>query len=597
MNSSNGKVGLKQLLYYFVFSFKISFRAGPVIFMVRLLLALITPVIPIINMLSIKNITNALVLGQYPQLLYWFIVFAALLIILAVINKIMEYFRTLHEERIMNVLKHQIVDIVRQLDVSYFDTPEYYNELLNVVQDVGATSTFIWTVFSIMQTLIQLILSFFIIFNLGWWAGIVIAITTIPSFIIDKKYALKLYKWSRDSANTIRKIQYYYDTMTSKYFAKDTRIHHLFDHFKNKYQSTWQQWYQEKKDILKYKMLSTVYVTIIPNLTILGIIYMVINKIMSGVYLVGDLSYYIGIINQFVSGISSLINSISSSIQQRLKLQYFESFRHWKPRLKQREQQRSVSSFESLEFVHVGFTYPKTDKAVLSDVSFIIRKGEKVGVVGVNGSGKTTIVKLILRLYDPTEGQILLNGMDIGAYNLDDYHRLFSSMMQEYVNYAFSLKENLHTTNIREPFSQEQANQAYEKSSITSMVSKWVNGEESFLTKSFDEEGVELSTGQWQRIAIARMFYKQAPVYIMDEPSSSLDIEGEYHIFKNFFHNDGNITLLLISHKLYNLHLMDKIILLDNGSIQTVGTHDELMKENGTYAYLYNLQLSKYGKE
>ena len=595
MNTSNEKVNIEQLFHYLIFSFKTSFKAGPIIFIIRLLFVLITPALPMINMLSIKNMTNALIVGQLPILLNWFVIFGILLITFAVINKIMEYFRILHEERIMNLLKHQIIDIVKDLDVSYFDTPEYYDELLNVVQDVNAISTFIWTFFSIIQTLIQLLLSLIIVSNLGWWVGITISIATIPSFIIDKKYALKLYKWSRDSTNTTRKINYYYDTMTSKYFAKDVRIHHLFDHFKNKYQITWKKWYTSKKVILKDKMLKTVCVNIIPNLTILGIIYMIITKIVSGTYMVGDLSYYIGIINQLVNGISSFINSISNAIQQRLRLQYFDRFSHLKPRLTQGKQQLSVSSFESLEFVHVGFAYPQTDKKILKDISFTIRKGEKVGIVGVNGSGKTTIVKLILRLYDPTEGQILLNGVDIHDYDLEAYHRLYSSMMQEYVNYSFQLKDNLHTANITESFSQELANQAYEKSDINHMISKWNNGDASFLTKSFDSEGVELSTGQWQRIAIARMFYKQSPVYIMDEPSSSLDIEGEYHIFKNFFQD--NSTLVLISHKLYNLHLMDKIILLNDGTIQAIGTHDELMKKDKTYAYLYNLQLSKYGKK
>lgn len=200
---------------------------------------------------------------------------------------------------------------------------------------------------------------------------------------------------------------------------------------------------------------------------------------------------------------------------------------------------------------------------------------------------------MILKLYNPTKGKILLNGKDIGEYKIEDYYKLLSIMPQDYINYSFTLRENTETADINIASSKEKIIKACKQSEAFDFIKKWKDGIDSYLTKSFDLNGKELSSGEWQKLSLTRFFYKKAQVYIMDEPSASLDIESEHKIFNNVFNKITNSTLILVSHRLTNLRMMDKIVVIDSGTISESGSHEELMKNGKLYSKLYNIQLQK----
>ena len=230
----------------------------------------------------------------------------------------------------------------------------------------------------------------------------------------------------------------------------------------------------------------------------------------------------------------------------------------------------------------------------MEDVSFRFHSREKLALVGMNGSGKTTLIKLLLRFYDPTQGEIRLNGINLKEYDLKSLRKVYSTLFQDYCNYAFTVRESVELADLTVEQADERLEQAIRNSGAEEFVSKFSNGLDTYLTREYETDGEELSGGQWQKVALARTFYREAPIYILDEPSAALDAQSEDELFRNFeklYHDKGSI---LVSHRLSNVIHTDKILVLENGRLIEQGSHKELMNLNGRYAEMFRLQAEKY---
>ncbi|MCD8380074.1 MAG: ATP-binding cassette domain-containing protein, partial [Lachnospiraceae bacterium] len=242
----------------------------------------------------------------------------------------------------------------------------------------------------------------------------------------------------------------------------------------------------------------------------------------------------------------------------------------------------------------VSFHYPGAKTDVLSHCSFTIHRGETVGLVGLNGAGKSTVLKLMCRFYDPTGGRILIDGKDAREYDIVKLRELFGVLFQDYVNYSFTLRENVAMSDLSRIDDTTAVIEACQKSRAYDFISGWKKGIDENMTRRFDPEGKELSGGQWQRVALARAFFRDAPVVFLDEPSASLDPVAEEEIFQEFARLSGGKSAVLISHRLSSITLADRVLVLEDGQIVEEGSHDELIKKGGRYAYLFGLQAGKY---
>jgi len=240
----------------------------------------------------------------------------------------------------------------------------------------------------------------------------------------------------------------------------------------------------------------------------------------------------------------------------------------------------------------VSFSYPKSQKKVIKNLNFKIRSGENVALVGKNGAGKTTIVKLLCRFYDVTSGQILINGTNIKDLDIKDWYKYLGTLFQEFIKYDFTVKENI-TLGKSNNFDSGKMLLAAKQSGANKFIEDFPKKYDQLLGKQF-EGGVELSIGQWQKIAIARAFYESPPILILDEPTSAIDAESEYQIFKNLAKEYKNKSLLLISHRFSTVRNADRILVIDNGEIVEEGSHQELIKNEGKYANMFNKQAVGY---
>jgi ABC-type multidrug transport system fused ATPase/permease subunit len=231
---------------------------------------------------------------------------------------------------------------------------------------------------------------------------------------------------------------------------------------------------------------------------------------------------------------------------------------------------------------------------VLSDISFFLRPGETVALIGLNGAGKTTLIKLLTRLYDPTEGEILLDGKDLRDYDVNELYRLYGLIFQDFGKYAVSFADNIRFGDLKRKGSDEEVAHAAKQAGADSITHKLPNGYDTQLMRYFDRNGIELSGGQWQKLSVARAFYSDADILILDEPTAALDAIAEQDIFRRFDELRGDKTTIFVSHRLSSATIASKILVLENGRLIEEGTHRELMELNGKYTLLFNTQAERY---
>jgi ABC-type multidrug transport system fused ATPase/permease subunit len=247
-----------------------------------------------------------------------------------------------------------------------------------------------------------------------------------------------------------------------------------------------------------------------------------------------------------------------------------------------------------IQFENVSFRYPGTERDVLKNINLTINAGDTVVLVGLNGAGKTTLIKLLTRLYDPTEGRILLDGKDIREYDVDEYYKIFGVIFQDFGKYAFKVNENISFGQIDKGFDSEGIYEAAVKSDADSFIQKLPDKYETPLMRIFEENGIELSIGMWQKLAIARAFYSDSDILILDEPTASLDPMAEKAVYEQFDELRKGKTSIFVSHRLSSTTLATKIVVLENGEIIEEGSHRELMEQKGRYYELFTTQASRY---
>jgi len=296
---------------------------------------------------------------------------------------------------------------------------------------------------------------------------------------------------------------------------------------------------------------------------------------------------------------SSIINRFVGYVKfdsETVMPEFFEFMEY--PSVEESSGTRKFTKFESLTFENVWFKYPTSDDYVLKGASFTLYAGDKMSIIGINGAGKSTIIKLMLGLYQIDSGKILINGYPMKEYDLHDIRKLFSVLFQNFVQYPLTLRENVALSDLKKIQYDAEIESVLRQSGVyDDLKPKLQNGLNSYMTRQFNDKGTELSKGQWQKIALARAYFKNAQITVFDEPSAALDAQAEDQIFSDFEKISDGKTAIMISHRISSARSSNKIIVLDGGIIAETGSHAELVAKNGLYAKLYMLQKKKYTME
>ena len=589
---------IKSLIINSIFSIKITYRAAKKYFIIKTILVFGCSILPFINIYFWKKIIDCLTstssYNRLNHLLHYFGLYVLVYLVTAYVKRVSQYVDYKYNDRVNLYVENLLLDKFSEVDLAFYDSSKY-SDKLSYTWKIKSSLTLLATIlFYSVQVIVTFFLSLSLLAQLDTVYVLLIVLFTIPTLILKFKINHLNNEFTKKNSNINRRIAYFKNLFRNVNCMYDIKIYNLKDYFIGQYTSTWSLLYKRRKELTGKVTFLTFLSLLISSFVNQILLYaIIIYKLNNKRIQIGDATYYISIFNQFYTSTMGLINTAGNIQRAFQQLVSVREFVEMEPMI-QKSGTLVPKSFERITFSHVYFKYPNKTDYVLKDCSFTIKRGQTVGLVGENGSGKSTIVKLLLRLYDVEKGQILLDDIDIRQYDISMYRTIFSALFQDFIAYSFTLRENIALSDFDSCMNDERINDAIKKSELENIVSSWDKGLDTPLTREFEPAGKELSGGQWQRIALARVFFSDRQFIVLDEPSASLDVFAEEKIFNEFKHLSNNRSSIIISHRLSSIVNADIILVLKDGNIVEKGTHKELMQNNNYYAELFNLQASRY---
>ena len=493
-----------------------------------------------------------------------------------------------------NMSSEKIIRKTNELTMEQLEDPEFYDKLEWARTQTNSRVNLMSNALSQAESTISIIS---LIIGLIYFEPILILIlifSIVPSFINEIKFSSHRYSLARSWTSERRELDYLRYIGANNQTAKEIKLFGLTDFIAKRFKSLSDKYYELNKKLSVNQSIYGFVFNIIGTISYYGAYVFIIFRVLSGVITLGELTFLSGSFNRLRNNLQGFFTRFTRISESALYLQdYFDFIDINVEETRTKVNKLPDKILEGFEFKNVHFAYPGSDKTVLKGVSFKLKAGEKMGFVGQNGAGKTTLIKLILRFYEPTEGEILLDGININTFDKDKYRHRFGVIFQDFFRYEFSIRENIAVGNIAELFNDEKINYAASKSLANEIISEMTKGLDQQLGRRF-AKGKELSGGQWQKIALARAYMKDADIMILDEPTSALDAQAEYDVFERFIGLTEGKTSIIISHRFSTVRMADRILVLQEGKVLELGTHQELMDSPKLYAELFKLQAQGY---
>lgn len=587
---------IKLFIKTIVFSFKLTFASSKLMVLLTFLLMVLNMIFPFLSLYITKNIFDELVKATVDMsvMITYILLFIGLIIICNIVAAAANITSKTVSEKTAHAYDTVILEKISKTPMEIIDSSAG-RDILDELRQVGySINSLPSNIIVLISTLVSLCIAIGILMKLNVWFLMLFLAASIPGIIFEVFMKRKIEDLRRKTTPDIRKFSYYRWMLTDAWPAKDVRMYDLTDPIKTRYKEERDKYVKENKRLdIKHLLISFPIKVICRSGVIIFTVFIILQAF-NGEITIGDISLYIGTAGTVSSSIITFLTTITlwfTAIVDRMKI-LFDFLSMYSP--EDRQGKRVIDKFESLEFIDVYFKYPSSEQYVLKGVSFRLEKGDKLSIVGINGAGKSTIIKVMLGFYQIESGKILINGNPMEDYSMKEIRKMFTVLFQNYVQYPLTLRENIALSCIEEKDNDEKIITAMKQSGFYNESKNFSNGFDVYMSRQFDDEGIEVSKGQWQKIALSRAYFKNADIIIFDEPSSALDAEAEEKIFQNFSSISKERTGIMISHRISSSKISNKIIVLDEGKIIESGTHPELIAFGGLYAKLYNLQMKKY---
>jgi len=580
---------------------RIVWQSGPLVVAFGLFFRLVSSLIPLaalwITKLIIDGIVQAVSTHQPVKPVLWWLVAAefAIAIFGSTLGRIIDYLDALLADKYTRHISIQVMKHSAELDLIAYEDPVFYDRLerarvqatdrLGMIQSIGRL---------VQQVITAASLSISILLFSPWLLLLLIA-GILPAFLGESHFAFLGYAKNFSQTPIRRELDYLRVLGGSREAAKELKLFGLKDFLIARFTRLSDRIYRENVDLARRRLIAGSLLSTIGTIGYYSAYVYVIWRTVTGALTIGELTFLTGAIVQASSNIQQIFSTLSSIADQALFLTDLLAFFEMQPTIRSKANALPAPRpiVHGFEFRNVSFRYPGTSRLVLDGLDLHLRAGERVALIGENGEGKTTLVKLMTRLYDPVEGQVLLDGVDLREYDLEDLYREIGVIFQDFMRYEMTARENIAVGRIGEindlPLLQAAAN----KSMANEVIERLPRDYEQMLGRRF-ESGVDLSGGEWQKIALARAYLRDAQVLILDEPTAALDARSEFEVFQRFAELTAGKSALFISHRFSTVRMADRIIVLHNGRIAEDGNHNTLVNLGGRYAGMFEMQAASY---
>jgi ATP-binding cassette subfamily B protein len=593
---------MKQKLILFRQSLKLVWASAPGWAVANIILSFIRSFLPLLLVLLLKMLIDTITdaVGSGPDIsnekILWLIVAVALVYFIDEVSSDLSTWvrknQSLRLELYMYGLLHKKSV---SLDLINFERPEYFDILSRASREAPwRPNSILNNLISLLKGLVSLLLMTGLIFTLHWLAAVILLAVNIPGIWLRFHYAALLYNFQKKQTPEARKSAYFNWLLTGDRPSRELRLFGLGEYFTGLFRRSFLKHKEEELHIIRKRTFIEMISGVFKAAALLFVLLFIAKRTVSGSISLGEMAMFLLAFRQGMTYIKEVFGSVSGIYEDSLFIGDTFEFLSLKENIRAEEPVVEVRGFnDKIVLENLSFTYPGNLKKTIDNISLQISKGEIIALVGPNGAGKSTLARLLCRLYDPDSGKISFDEKDIINIDPLEYRKLFSVVFQDFMLYNLSAGENIRLGDIEGDDRGPKIKAAAMSSGVDELISSLPEGYDTAIGNLFDDSR-ELSWGEWQKIALARSLYRDAPVLILDEPSGALDADAEYEIFSRFREIMKGRTAILISHRFTNVSLADRIIVLEKGAVAESGTHEELMDKRGIYHSMYTKQSSRF---
>jgi ATP-binding cassette subfamily B protein len=580
------------------------FKAAPGWTFASMILVLVQGVLPLVTLYLMKLIVDAVTFALTAPdkgAAFWdvavLIVLAAGVALLNAVTQLVA--RLVNEAQTMTVTDH-MYDILHaksiEVDLEYYENPQYFDTLHRAQQEGPYRPTqIVNSLVRLGQNSISLLAIAVLLLTFHWIIALILFVAAMPGILVRVRHSGRIYRWQRGRTEVERKAGYFNWLLTGDVHAKEIRLFGLGDLFIRRFSDMRKQLRNEKLKITRQRSAAELIAQACATVAVFGSFGLIAYRTVHGAITLGDMVMYFGAFQRGLGYLREMLAGLADLYENNLFLSNLYEFLDLEAKVKEPTHPSPVPRpmRQGILFDNVSFRYPNSHKMVLQDVSLSIEPGEVVALVGENGSGKTTLIKLLCRLYDPVAGSITLDDIDLRQFETSALRREITVIFQDYVKYHLTARENIWFGNVEVPNEKEEIMMAACYADAEDLIAKLPKGYDTILGKWF-EDGEELSVGEWQKVALARAFMRNAQIMVLDEPTSALDAKSEYQVFKGFRRLMEGRSAILVSHRFSTVRMADRIFVFDGGTVIEKGSHQELIQRGGKYAQLFEKQAKSY---
>jgi len=601
---SSGSVARLRRLLRLRWALSLVWRAAPRWASASVALVLLQGLVPLLHLLLLKEVVDsiaAVTAAPDPMAaLHRPLVLVGLVGVLGVAGAALQAAGGWVSEALGLRLTDHVQGLIHErsvrLDLAYFETPEYHDHLHRAQRQGGHRPARILTgLTQLAQGVLASTAVAGLLILFEPWIALALGAAAVPGLVIRVRHSRRLFRWWGVRTATERLALVYDWMITHVVFAKEVRLFDLGRHLTARHRELREALRRERLALARRRAVGDVVAQAGAALAVFACLFVIVLRVGRGAATIGGLVMYYQALQRLLGYAQQVLASLAGLYEDSLFLEHLEEFLSQRPRIVEPDDPRPLRLplREGVVFESVTYSYPGSDGPALQDVSLRIRAGEITALVGENGAGKTTVARLMCRLYDPDEGRVLLDGVDLRAFRLADLRLALAVVFQDFAHFPVSLRENVGFGDVAHLEDLRRIEEAAARAGADKVVAGLPKGYETPLGKWF-EGGRELSAGQWQKLALARAYFRDAPIVVLDEPTAALDALAEAELHARLRALGQGRTTLLISHRFSSISMADRIVVLRQGRVVEEGTHDTLMRRAGVYASLYTAQAGLY---